>query len=180
MQARSQMSPPDTQGVVAAMGQFSPETQRGLASFQSANPTRMRPWAAQHVGAAGLSAAQRDALLTLGSAPQGTLQKGMSGAITRLDSQPAGDEHSAAAASPSCAEQPPGGGVSGSPRPDTQPPANRPSAGSPGVRSAESPPAEQRSLGADLREQPPGPPSASGATPASPSRDLPDPEPFLD
>jgi len=180
MQARSQMSPPDTQGVVAAMGQFSPETQRGLASFQSANPTRMRPWAAQHVAAAGLSAAQRDALLTLGSAPQGTLQKGMSGAMTRLDSQPASSDHSAAAASPSCAEQPPGGGGSGSPRLDTQPPANRPSASSPGVRSGESPPAEGRSLGADLREQPPGPPSASGATPARPSRDLPDPEPFLD
>ena len=181
MQARSQMSPPDTAGVVAAMGHFSPETQRGLASFHAANPTRMRQFAAQHVGAAGLSNGQRDALLTLGSAPKDTLQKGMAGAIGRLDSQPARSEQSAGVtASSSPGEQPPGGNRAASPRPDTQPSVDRLSAGSPEVPSGESPPALGRSLGPDLPEQPRGPASTSDATAESPSGDLPDPEPFLD
>jgi hypothetical protein len=178
MQARSQMSPPDTAGVVAAMGHFSPETQRGLASFQAANPTRMRQFAAQHVGAAGLSDGQRDALLALGSAPKDTLAKGMTGAMTRLDSQPASSENGAGApAPPSPAEQPSRGGAT-SPRADAQPPASRPAAGSPGLSSGESPPAG-RSLGADLPEQPLGPATPS-ATPEGPSGELPDPEPFLE
>ena len=50
MQAGARMAPPTASDVKAAMGRFSPETQRGLAAYQAANPDRMRQFAAQHVG----------------------------------------------------------------------------------------------------------------------------------
>ena len=181
MHARAQMSPPNTAGVVRAMGQFSPETQRGLASFHEANPTRMRQFAAGHVGAAGLSDGQRDALLTLGSAPKDTLQKGMAGAVGRLDSQPADSEHSTGmTAPPSPGTQPPGSDRASSPSPNTQPSVDRPSAGSPAAPSGESHPASGPSLGADLPEQPRSPASTSNASSEGPAPDLPDAEPFLE
>jgi hypothetical protein len=177
MQASSQMSPPDTAGVVAAMAQFSAETQQGLAAFHAGNPTRMRQFSAQHVGAAGLSDAQRDALLTLGSAPQGTLEKGISSAIGSLDSQPANSDHKAPSSAPATPAARDG---SAGPRPTTQRQANHQSGGSRPVPSGESPPAEARSLGADLPEQPAGPASTSSDAAASPASGRPDPEPFLD
>jgi hypothetical protein len=176
MQASSQMSPPDTAGVVAAMAQFSPETQQGLAAFHAGNPTRMRQFSAQHVGAAGLSDAQRDALLTLGSAPHGTLEKGISSAMGGLDSQSGNSDHTAPSSVP--ATQAARG--SAAPGPTTQPQASHSPGGSRAVPSGERPPAEARSLGADLPEQPAGPVNTPGHAAARPSSDRPDPEPFLD
>jgi len=89
MHARSQMSPPTAKAVASAMGEFSAETQRGIAAYQQANPTRMRQWAAQHVGAAGLSDSQRSALLTIGSAPKAALEKGIGQAVASVAEQPA-------------------------------------------------------------------------------------------
>lgn len=181
MHARAQMSPPNTAGVVRAMGQFSPETQRGLASFHEANPTRMRQFAAGHVGAAGLNDGQRDALLTLGSAPKDTLQQGMAGAIGRLDSQPANSEHTTGmTAPPSPGAQAPGGNRASSPSPNRQPSVDRPSAGPPAVPSGESPPPLGPSLGADLPEQPRSPASPSNPSSERPAPDRSDPEPFLE
>jgi len=89
MHARSQMSPPTAKAVASAMGELPAETQRGIAAYQQANPTRMRQWAAQHVGAAGLSDSQRSALLTIGSAPRAALEKGIGQAVASVAEQPA-------------------------------------------------------------------------------------------
>jgi hypothetical protein len=89
MHARSQMSPPTAKAVASAMREFPAETQRGIAAYQKANPTRMRQWAAQHVGAAGLSDSQRSALLTIGSAPKAALEKGVGQAISTVDARTA-------------------------------------------------------------------------------------------
>lgn len=89
MHARSQMSPPTAKAVASAMGEFPVETQRGIAAYQQANPTRMRQFAAQHVGAAGLSDSQRSALLTIGSAPKAALEKGVGQALAVVDARPA-------------------------------------------------------------------------------------------
>lgn len=83
------MTPPSAGDVTAAMGRFSAETQRGLAGYAQANPTRMRQWAAEHLRSGSLTGEQHSALLTLGSAPQTALKDGISHALTTLDTQAA-------------------------------------------------------------------------------------------
>ncbi len=117
MHARAQMSPPTAKAVASAMREFPAETQRGIATYQQANPTRMRQWAAQHVGAAGLSDSQRSALLTIGSAPKAALEKGVGQAISAVEAQT-----TAAAAKPT------GTGAAGA---SGQPTASNGSAGAP-------------------------------------------------
>jgi hypothetical protein len=153
MHARSQMSPPTAKAVAAAMGEFSAETQRGIAAYQQANPTRMRQWAAQHVGAAGLSDSQRSALLTIGSAPKAALEKGVGQALAVVDARPASVPEQPA--KPSGAPATPAAGT-GAAQPSSE---QQRSAG------------ESRGLGSALEQ----PPSTSGG-----AGQLPDPEPFLD
>jgi hypothetical protein len=171
MQATARMAPPAASDVKAAMGQFSPETQRGLAAYQGAKPDHMRQFAAQHVGAEGLSSGQRDALLTMGSAPRGVLAAGMNQAIASLDAPAA-----------AVASKPPTDTASPAPSPSPAPfgPANDPPVGRTPPASAPeaSPPAGSRSLGADLRAQPS--PGASDTSKSSAGEGLVDPEPFLE
>lgn len=157
MQAGARMAPPTASDVKAAMGQFSRETQRGLSAYQAANPDRMRQFAAQHVGGEGLTSAQREALLTMGSAPRGPLAAGMTEAIAALDA-------------PTAANAPSPGSVAGTPaQPRSSAPSGAPESG---------PPAGSRSLGADLREQPS--PGGSDTSKSSAGQELVDPEPFLE
>jgi hypothetical protein len=177
MQATARMAPPTASDVKAAMGQFSPETQRGLASYQASKPDRMRQFAAQHVGAEGLTSEQRDALLTMGSAPRGVLAAGMNQAIASLDAPVA----AAASAPPSdpalsSPSQSPPASASGGAN-DTAAPAGPPASPPAGAPQA-SPPSGSRSLGADMREQPS--PGASDTSKSSVSDGLVDPEPFLE
>jgi hypothetical protein len=153
MHARSQMSPPTAKAVASAMGEFPAETQRGIAAYQQANPTRMRQWAAQHVGAAGLSDSQRSALLTIGSAPKAALEKGVGQALAVVDARPASVPEQPA--KPSSAPATPAAGT-GAAQPSSE---QQRSAG------------ESRGLGSALEQ----PPSTSGG-----AGQLPDPEPFLD
>jgi hypothetical protein len=153
MHARSQMSPPTAKAVASAMGEFPAETQRGIAAYQQANPTRMRQWAAQHVGAAGLSDSQRSALLTIGSAPKAALEKGVGQALAVVDARPASVPEQPA--KPSGAPATPAAGT-GAAQPSSE---QQRSAG------------ESRGLGSALEQ----PPSTSGG-----AGQLPDPEPFLD
>jgi hypothetical protein len=152
MHARSQMSPPTAKTVASAMGEFPAETQRGIAAYQQANPTRMRQWAAQHVGAAGLSDSQRSALLTIGSAPKAALEKGVGQALAVVDARPASVPEQPA--KPSGAPATPAAGTGA-----TQPTEQQRPAG------------ESRGLGSALEQ----PPSSSGG-----AGQLSDPEPFLD
>ena len=85
MQAGARLTPPSANDVKAAMAQFPAQTQRDLAAFQDESPGRMRQFAAQHVASPSLSAGQRDALLTLGSAPKDALKTGTGQAINALD-----------------------------------------------------------------------------------------------
>jgi hypothetical protein len=139
------MSPPTGEDVAAAMGEFPADTQRAIAAYQSANPNRMRQWAAHHAGSESLSDSQRAAVLTIGSAPKTALENGIGQAMKVVDTQ--------------ASEAPPATG------PDQPSPARTPGA-------SEQP--SSRNLGSAL-EQPPSPPSGRDL-----SRDLPDPEPFIE
>lgn len=146
MHATSQMSPPTGNDVAAAMGEFPADTQRAIAAYQSANPNKMRQWAAHHAGSESLSDSQRAAVLTIGSAPKSALENGIGKAMKVVDAQ--------------VNEAPPATGPS-------QP---SPPAGAPGASEQPS----SRNLGSAL-EQPPSPPPGGHL-----SRDLPDPEPFIE
>ena len=161
MQAGGRLAPPTAGDVTGAMAQFPAQTQRDLAAFQAQNPGRMRQFAAQHVSSPSLTAGQRDALLTLGSAPKAALQTGMGQALTALDAH--GEASGASAPPPGATAQQAALGV---------PPAalaQPPSAGASRL------PSGSRSLGADLREQPP-----SGGGQGKPEDGLVDPEPFIE
>jgi hypothetical protein len=145
MHATSQMSPPTGNDVAAAMGEFPADTQRAIAVYQSANPNRMRQWAAHHAGSESLSDSQRAAVLTIGSAPKSALENGIGKAMKVVDAQ--------------ASEAPPAAGP-GQPSPTRTPGAS------------EQP--SSRNLGSAL-EQPPSLPSGGDL-----SRDLPDPEPFIE
>ena len=181
MQAGARLTPPSANDVKAAMAQFPAQTQRDLAAFQDESPGRMRQFAAQHVASPSLSAGQRDALLTLGSAPKDALKTGTGQAINALDASagasaksaspppPAADPStSTGAASPgsSPTQQPGGGGTPGSSTP--------PSSSSSGDAA---PPSGSRSLGTNLQEQPP-----TGGSGTKPEQDggLVDTEPFIE
>jgi hypothetical protein len=117
MSARSRIAPPDAEGVSAAMQQFSPETQQDLARIARGNG--LREFAADHVNSPSISAAQRDALLSLGSARLKTLHAGVKDA---LSIQPGAASGSAAGAA---------GGQAGVP--DDAPGFTVPSPGAPAV-----------------------------------------------
>jgi len=197
MQSGARLAPPAAKDVKAAMAEFPAETQRGLAAFHAASPGRMRQFAAQHVGSPGLTGAQRDALLTLGSAPRGELKAGMSQAIKALDASAAATPPSAPTsgasadpAAPGASAGTPGGaasvsqpspGSSSGPSPASPPsrPASSPPAASPDgppAPSPTSPPAASPSgsSGMDVRDQPPSGGSGSTGKPGG----LVDPEPF--
>lgn len=177
MQRRSKLAPADADAVAAAMRAFTPETQRGIATFSAANPTRMRQWAAQHVHAPNLSDGQRSALLTLGSAPQGALEQGIRQATARL----AAEEHAATSqpqASTSHSARPARQDVQ--PPPGHQPPQQPSTEGRTPDGSAppplSGPPPESGTGGAELPQQPD---ASREDTPRSPL-DPPESEPFLD
>lgn len=179
MQGGARMAPPTAADVKAAMGQFSPETQKGIAAFQTANPDRMRQFAANHVGAANLSADQRDALLTLGSAPRGAVTSGITQAIASLDSPPATPTPTTTKADATPGQtQAPGSGSAGAKDTPSSGPKEAPEVHDPApTASGGTPSTGARSLGADLREQP----APAGKDPNSQSgSELADPEPFLD
>lgn len=202
MHSASRLSPPSSGAVAAAMAAFSPETQRGLADFNSANPLKLREFAAQHLHSESLNAQQRDALVTIGSARGEAVEVGMNQAIGALDAAPpptsSGSPHqaSSSAAAPESTPPPPGPAPqlseqpphAGSPAPSQ--PAPPPGAPTPPGRDVTGPPAAASSRGAGVAQPPPAPaapaeqprtPDGGGNGPASPpSRDLPDVEPFLD
>jgi hypothetical protein len=199
MHSASRLSPPSSGAVAQAMGEFSPETQRGLADFNSANPLKLREFAAQHLHSESLSAQQRDALVTIGSARGEAVEVGMNQAIRSLDAPATTSSASTAAAapdhgasgtstppagpSPALSEQPPHTPPSGASQPT--PPAGQSTPG----RGVAATPAAASGRGTGVTPpQPPTPPveqprtaDGAGSGPASPpSRDLPDIEPFLD
>jgi hypothetical protein len=195
MQSGARLAPPAAKDVKAAMAEFPAETQRGLAAFHSASPGRMRQFAAQHVGSPSLSGGQRDALLTLGSAPRSELKAGMSQAIKALDASeaaaaPPSTPTSGASADPpapsTSAETPSGATRVSQPSPGTSsgptPAPSTPASSSPTPSPASPPPpslpttapSESGSLGMDVRDQPPSGGSGSTGKPGG----LVDPEPF--
>jgi hypothetical protein len=202
MHSASRLSPPSAGAVAAAMAQFSPETQRGLADFNSANPLKLREFAAQHLHSESLSAQQRDALVTIGSARGEAVEVGMNQAIGALDAAP---PPASASSSPAGAEREPGS-PTGAPQSSSppvppapalteQPSHTGPAASQPPPPAAPTPPggdapptaASGRGGGITPRQAPgtlveqPRTPDGGGGGPASPpSRDLPDVEPFLD
>lgn len=201
MHSASRLSPPSAGAVAAAMAQFSPETQRGLADFNSANPLKLREFAAQHLHSESLSAQQRDALVTIGSARGEAVEVGMNQAIGALDAAP---PPASASSSPAGAEREPGS-PTGAPQSGlpSVPPAlaltEQPSHTGPAASQPALPPAAPTPPGGDAPptaasgrgggitpRQAPGKPAeqprtSDGGGPASPpSRDLPNVEPFLD
>jgi hypothetical protein len=105
MHARSRIAPPSAAAVSAAMAEFPAETQRGLADFNSANPLKLREFAAQHLHSSSLNEPQRDALMTIGSARADAVDLGMNQALTSLDAheashQPAGQDAPAITSQP--------------------------------------------------------------------------------
>ncbi len=173
MHAASQMSPPSGDDVAAAMGEFRGETQRAIAAYQRANPSRMRQWAAHHAGSESLSDSQRAAVLTVGSAPKAALESGISKAMNVVDAQP-GEAPSAAghARAPGASQQP--GSPSAGTGPASQSDPNRPSSASGPAAPSPSEPPGTRNLGSAL-EQPPSPPPGGHV-----ARVDHDPEPFIE
>lgn len=201
MHSASRLSPPSSGAVAAAMAEFSPETQRGLAEFNSANPLKLREFAAQHLHSESLSAQQRDALVTIGSARGEAVEVGMNQAIHALDAPATSNSSTAGAAlnhgataqstppagpSPALSEQPPHtpppSGASQPARPAGQPtPPAKDVAQTPAAASTRGTGVTPPQPPAAPVEQPRTAPDGAGSGPASPpSRDLPDVEPFLD
>ncbi len=174
MHAASQMSPPSSNDVTAAMREFPADTQRAITAYQRANPTRMRQWAAHHAGSESLSDSQRAAVLTIGSAPKKALEGGIDRAMKVVDAQ-ASDAPPATtgpARAPNASEQPgtPSAGTAASQTSQDKPSSTDESPAAP-------PPSKQqdtRNLGSALEQPPPPPPDGHVA------EDRPDPEPFIE
>jgi hypothetical protein len=194
MHAQSRISPPDAGAVARAMAAFPGETQRGLAEFNAAHPTKLREFAAQHLHSESLSDGQRDALMTIGSARGAAVETGMSQAISSLDAQSNSQGKGPVAAGPPPVTSQPGGeppvtSTPATPAPSSSPPQQQP----PGPGKGGPPPAgSSRGSGVgqppsapNVIEQPSAAPDAGVSGPASPpNRGLPenppDLEPFLD
>jgi hypothetical protein len=177
-QATAGIAPPSAGDVKAAMGKFAPETQRGIAEFNTANQGRMRHFATQHAASGSLTGEQRDALLTLGAAPKSALNAGINHAVADLDQSPQGSAATSPASTPQANTATGGGHPASSTTPAAQP-AAPPVAGAAAPEGSSDSSALQgsSSVHGGVHEQPsPGTASPTGAADSG----VVDPEPFLD
>jgi hypothetical protein len=177
MHARSQMAPPSVGEVASAMGEFPADTQQAIAAYQRANPGRMRQWAAHHVNSPSLNDSQRAAVLTLGSAPKAALESGIGQVTNIMGDQPGRAATAAPAPSTATASQ----SVAAARMHNNSGEQSSSSSSSPSPRtepaSQSVPPAASEQSGGNLGGSLEHPPSSPGG---ALSRDLPDPEPFIE
>jgi hypothetical protein len=197
MYQRSRTAPSSARAVAEAMGTLPPETQRGIADFHGADHQQLRNLLAHNVQSPSLSAGQRDALWTIGSARNREVEQGIGTALGALNAQrPAG---ATPAAGPPPSQQAPGQGATPAPTVPSTPQPNQgpvsPAAPAPsqqaGTPAAPPPPEPAAPPAAQHSPQPPSQPPAPASdltpqTPPAPSEQPPrrppepeDPDPIV-
>jgi hypothetical protein len=189
MYAQAGTSPSSAAAVTTAMGRLPEQTQRAIATFRTNDHLKLRDLMAHNLHSPSLSEDQHEALWTIGTAQNHSVQQGISAAIDNLDQARSKNPQSGATATqappppPPHAEEPqagttPEGGRSATPLPG-------PGADAPRTPPLQGPPSDSsedgRSLGADLPQQPPtqpaAPPSTARLDQGAPSPDI---DPFLE
>jgi hypothetical protein len=177
MYQRSRTSPSSARAVAEAMGTLRSETQRGIADFHGADHQQLRNVLAHNVQSPSLSAGQREALWTIGSARNREVEQGIGTALGSLNDQRPADG-TPAAAGPPVGQQASGQSATPAPTVPSTPQPNQgpvsPAAPAPGQQAGTpaappppgpaAPPAAQHSL--QPTSQPPVP--ASGPAPQTP------------